>query len=401
MKFAHIADVHLGAWKEPRLRELSTKAFIDAFDSIISEKVDFVILAGDLFNTSLPSVDSLKLAIDKLKELKAAQIPCYVIAGSHDFSPSGKTMLDVLEKAELLINIGRGVGTEDGKLRLNITQDPKTGVKIAGMLGKKGGLERSYYDVLDRDALEQEDGYKIFMLHTALTELTPKGLEEMDSCSVSVLPKGFDYYAAGHVHHKSVTKMDGYGPIVFTGPLFPNNFKELEAGTGGYFIVDNDDLRFVDIPVIKIKPFRFKVDGMTAIEARTYLDKKLADIDIKDTLVLLRIQGTLKDGKIKDMQLTQLLDSLKERGAYFVMKNTAKLQSTEYDDITIEKNSVEDIERSLLKEQLGHFQTGLQMPEEQVLSQLMQMCTIEKREGETNTDFEQRLCDDIDKTVGF
>ena len=81
----------------------------------------------------------LKSATVKLKELKDKGIPVYLIAGSHDFSPSGKTMLDVLEQAGLFVNVAKGFDV-DGKLKLNFTVDSKTGVKITGLLGKKGGF---------------------------------------------------------------------------------------------------------------------------------------------------------------------------------------------------------------------------------------------------------------------
>ena len=119
MKFAHLADLHLGAYKEPRMRALSDRAFELAINNILQEKVDFVLISGDLFNTSLPSVDNLKDATLKLKLLKDNNIPVYIIAGSHDFSPSGKTMLDVLENAGLAINVARGDIVNE-KLRLKV-----------------------------------------------------------------------------------------------------------------------------------------------------------------------------------------------------------------------------------------------------------------------------------------
>ena len=102
MKYAHLADLHLGSWREPKMRDLSIKAFITAMDQCANQNVDFILFAGDIFNTSLPSLDTLKIVTKKLKELKDRNIPIYVIAGSHDFSPSGKTMVDVLENAGLL-----------------------------------------------------------------------------------------------------------------------------------------------------------------------------------------------------------------------------------------------------------------------------------------------------------
>ncbi|MEK6899497.1 MAG: metallophosphoesterase [Nanoarchaeota archaeon] len=108
MKYAHLADLHLGSWREPKIRDLSTKSFLVAIDQCIEQKMDFIIFAGDIFNTALPSLDILKIVTKKLKELKDKDIPLYVIAGSHDFSPSGKPMIEVLENAGLLKNVCRG-----------------------------------------------------------------------------------------------------------------------------------------------------------------------------------------------------------------------------------------------------------------------------------------------------
>ena len=139
MKFAHLADCHIGSWRDPKLRDISTKAFTKAIDTCIENIVDFILISGDLFNTYLPSIDRLKSAVIKLKQLKDKNIPVYIIAGSHDFSPSGRTMLDVLESAGLLKNVVKGE-VIDNKLKLNFTIDKKTNTKIAGMLGKKVSL---------------------------------------------------------------------------------------------------------------------------------------------------------------------------------------------------------------------------------------------------------------------
>ncbi len=223
MKFAHLADCHIGAWRDPKLKELPMQAFEKAIEKCMEEKVDFVLISGDLFNTSLPGIEYLKRTVRKLKGLKQKNIETYVIAGSHDFSPSGKTILDVLEEAGLIHNVVKG-SIENNKLRLRFTIDEKTKAKITGMLGKKGMLERSYYESLDKTNLEKESGFKIFMFHSAISELKPKELEKMDSSPISFLPKGFDYYAGGHVHIVKDISLEGYKNVVYPGPLFPNNF---------------------------------------------------------------------------------------------------------------------------------------------------------------------------------
>ena len=213
MKFSHIADCHIGAWRDPKLKELNIQAFFEAIDISIKENVDFILISGDLFNTALPGIDKLKDVVKVLKNLSDKEISVYLIPGSHDFSPSGRTMLDVLEQAGLCINVVKGT-VENSKLRLKFTIDKKTNAKITGMLGKRGMLERSFYEELDRDSLEKEPGFKIFMFHTALTELKPKHLERMDSAPISLLPKNFDYYAGGHVHIVEKKDLPGYKNVI-------------------------------------------------------------------------------------------------------------------------------------------------------------------------------------------
>ncbi|MBW2993044.1 metallophosphoesterase, partial [Candidatus Woesearchaeota archaeon] len=68
MRFAHLADCHIGSWREPKLRDAGINAFIKMMNMCIEKNVDFILISGDLFNTSLPAVDHLKDAVEKLKE---------------------------------------------------------------------------------------------------------------------------------------------------------------------------------------------------------------------------------------------------------------------------------------------------------------------------------------------
>src|SRR3989344_3417441 len=139
MKFAHLADCHIGGWRDEKLRNLGLEAFKKAVDICVAKKIDFILISGDLFDTALPSTDMLKEVFGLFKGLKDNKIPVYIIAGSHDFSPSGKTMLEVLEKAGLCIYI-----LPDSNLVLD-----KSGAKIAGVYGLKGGLEKEAFASLN------------------------------------------------------------------------------------------------------------------------------------------------------------------------------------------------------------------------------------------------------------
>ncbi|MCP3682984.1 MAG: DNA repair exonuclease [bacterium] len=392
MKFAHLADCHLGSWRDPKLSGISTKAFTKAVDHCIRKEVDFVLIAGDLFNTSLPSIDCLKEAVIKLKGLKDKNIPVYVIPGSHDFSPTGKTMLDVLENAGLVTNVAKG--NSDEKITLQFTTDPKTGAKITGMLGKKGGLEKDYYEHLDRESLENEQGFKIFMFHTMLTEF--KTVDKMDSAPLSVLPKNFNYYAGGHPHTVFQREEKDYGLLAYPGPLFPNNFKELEElGNGGFFIVEDQKATWQPILVYTTFPIKLDCNNLTPVEIEEKIEEKIKDKEFYDTIVTLRLSGCLKSGKITDINFRDIFSKIYGKSAYFVMKNTSSLTTKDFEQIKIDTASVEDIESSLVKEHLGQSKLFDKNKEEQLTHSLISALNTEKQEGETVSVFEKRISDEL------
>ena len=396
-----MADCHIGSWRDPKLKDISTKAFIMAVDTCIKEGVDFVLISGDLFNTSLPGIDSLKEATNKFRELKDKGIAVYVIPGSHDFSPSGKTMLDVLEKAGLFVNVVKGEEV-DGKLKLKFTVDEKTGAKITGMLGKRGMLEKKYYDKLIKEDLENEEGYKIFMFHSALNEFKPKDLEHVDTYSVSLLPKNFNYYAGGHVHYVFDRNVEGYGLITYPGPLFPNSFKELEElKKGGFYIVEDGKLDWKPIQVYGVHSIKIDCNNKTAEEIYDELLEETKDREFVDTIVTIRLFGVLKNGKPRDIDFKDIFSKFYDKQAYFVMKNTTKLATKEFEEIKIEKKSVDDIEIDLIKEHLGQIKLkDLDIDKEKELTRnLMKVLSLEKDEGERVFDFEKRVSEEVDKVL--
>ncbi len=399
MKFAHLSDVHLGGWREPVMRDVNSRSFVAAIDRCIAEKVDFVLIAGDLFNTSMPPVDVLKLAVQKFNDLQHAGIPIYLIPGSHDFSPSGKTMLDVLEEAGLFTNVVRGE-VRDGKLHLAFTTDPKTGVKITGLLGKKGGLERAYYDDLAREPLEAEPGPKIFLFHSALQEVKPKDLAEMDAMSISFLPKGFDYYAGGHVHVVDRANLGSHNNVVFPGPVFPNSFAEFEKLKHGSFVLyDNGAITHVPLALHPTVCLSVDAEGKTPSDVETALRDALKTHQLENAIVALRISGTLSQGRVSDVNFNDAVQHAYDLGAHFVMKNANALTSKEFLQVSVSQHSVEDIEETLIREHTGKSAPFAVERERALAKMLMIVLSAEKDEGEKSADFEKRVKTDVQKIL--
>ena len=138
MKFAHLSDCHLGGWREQELKELNFQSFKYALDECKKEKVDFILIAGDLFDSAYPHIDILKETFREFRKVKEAGIPVFLIAGSHDYSAAGKTFLDVLEKAGFCKNVSI-FEERDGKIILQPTI--YNHCAIYGYPGKKTNLE--------------------------------------------------------------------------------------------------------------------------------------------------------------------------------------------------------------------------------------------------------------------
>jgi len=399
MKFAHLADCHIGGWREGKLRDANARSFCLAIKTCLEEAVDFVLISGDLFNTAVPAIDSLRMAVEQLRRLKDAHIPIYIIAGSHDFSPSGKTMIEVLEHAGLVLNVARGEELADGRVKLKFTVDEKTGVKLTGMIGKKGGLEVGYYDYLAKEHLEQESGMKIFLFHSALAELKPKELEKMDAMPVSLLPANFAYYAGGHVHvvdHKSIGP---YKNIVYPGPIFPNNFSEVEKLQQGSFVIVTDGaVKHVPLKVHPTVCIRVDANGKTPTDVSVLVKKELAKHELTNAIVTIRVAGQLGAGRPADVLWNDIFFDAYARNAYVVLRNTNALTSKELDVMLVKEASVEEVESALIQEHA----TQVKLKDEDVLltKKVMNVLAAEKAEGERATDFEGRLSGELDRLFG-
>ncbi|MBL7100488.1 MAG: DNA repair exonuclease [Nanoarchaeota archaeon] len=386
MKFAHMADVHIGGWRESELKELGIKALKEAIKKCIEAHTAFILISGDLFNTALPSIELIRETAAVLREARDHDISIYMIPGSHDFSPSGKTMLDVLEKAGLIEIVGKF--DENGKLMF--TED-KTGIKITGLLGKKGGLEIKDYEELDKKHLEEEQGFKIWMFHTALTEFKPEDMAKMDSLSVASLPKNFNYYAGGHVHY-IFQKKENDSLITFPGALFPNNFKELEEFKhGGFYIVDEKlNYEYVPVKLKEVLSYSFDANNKTPEEVKGEILSTVSGYE--DKIVTIRVKGVLKSGKPSDINFKEIFSELES--AYCVLKNTNKLTTKEFEELEVDTGNVEDMEHKIIQEHIGQIEFMNKEEEQKVTKELMESLDKEKEEGEKNADFELRVVKD-------
>ncbi len=413
MKFAHIADCHLGCWRDADINKLSMDNFENIIIDCINEKVDFIIIAGDIFETSYPPLAILTSAAKIFRKLKDAKIPVYVISGSHDSSPTDNTILNVFTEAGLLLNVMKASWDKNGKINLVFTEDPKTKIKITGILGRKRGLEASIYEDLERKSLENEPGFKIFLLHTAISELKPKYYKE-ESSPQSLIPQNFQYYAAGHIHQvipsfeineEKILKSE----ILYPGPTFPTDFEEMEKNIGGgYFIVEpiNSKVKVNWRKSInyKVISFKFDAENKNLAQVTKELDKFIKENDFNDKIVTIRIFGELKSGNTIDLNLNEYISQMREKGAKSVLKNTIKFSSKDFEiGRPPVGNSREEIEQIFFKENLntGIVSDWTEQMEMKIAKEILKKISISKDMGEKVKDYDAKISNSLLSLFGL
>ena len=403
MIFIHAADLHVGSWRDPRMKELGLIAFKKFIEEIKEIKPSFIVISGDLFHTPLPSIDALKIVVKGFKEIKEMKIPIFVIPGSHDYSVSGKTILEVLEETGIIKIVSRlEEGIENKKLKLFSYEDQEIGkVSICGMPGRMLGLEKSYFENIK---IENGDGFNIFMFHSGIKELLPKNLKDIEGISINNLPKGFHYYAGGHIHIVKSYKMGG-SLIVYPGALFPTNFSELwDLGTGSFMVVEvNKDGKKENEYEIKIKkvPILVKntinldvnVTGLDGEEATKKIIEEVKKQVILDSIVLLKIRGVLERGMIDFNKINRECEECKP---YKILRNTSKLEKKGFKEVRIEEKPVKMIEEEVINANIGKWNKDL---EKKMIRELISILSKEKHEGEKTATYEERLLEESEKII--
>jgi DNA repair protein SbcD/Mre11 len=409
--FAHLADVHIGAFRQPALQKLVLDAFNSALDICLQRKVDFVVVSGDLFDLNIPDMGLVNSAVKKMREVKESGIQFYVIYGSHDFSPTQTSIVDILESAGLFAKATKGK-MDEGKLKLEFTLDERTGAKLCGISGRRLGIEKEYYEVLDRESLEKEPGFKIFLLHGALTEYKPKYLAQADSLPLSLLPKGFDYYAGGHLHEELEENEHGF-QVAYPGALFGADYSDLERSAKGlergFFVVKFSDklekVEFVPVSVCEFDLREYDAMGRNSTKVQNELLELVKGTEAKGKVFLIKVTGEMSGGKTSDIDFQQMKKMLKEDGALEVLLNYQQLSSREYTAIKVVGENINDIEDSLFKENIGTIrvsnpklkgQSGVKLSHD-----VLGIWKQPKAENEVKVSYDQRITSETIDTMGI
>lgn len=396
-----MADIHIGAFRQPELRSLVTRAFGEAIERCIEADVDFVIMSGDIFDSNIPDLTAVREATSRIRDAQERGLRFYVVYGSHDYSPNHASVVDVLESAGLFKKVDRGT-MQDGKLELEFVSD-ETGAKICGISGKKLSLDRSEYESLDRKKLESEQGFKIFVFHGAIEELKPETLSFMEAMPASFLPSDFCYYAGGHIHSRSTSSLPARPNIVYPGPLFATDFRDLEplakGEQHGFYIVEFEDkvdrISFVPTKICEVLWLDYSVDGKSARLAKHELMDLVRASDVRDKVVLLKVQGELSEGLTPDIGIPSIRKELASRAPICVLPNLTQLASKEFAIQSTVPKTPDQTERDCFAQGISSAKaTDTSLAGESGVNlslELLRNLKEERKENETKSDYQERI----------
>ncbi|MDQ0484686.1 metallophosphoesterase family protein [Guptibacillus hwajinpoensis] len=230
ISFLHCADLHLdrpfsGANRLPNsihefVRDSAYRSLRRIVDLAISNKVDFVLFAGDLFDTSYRSLKAQMTLLIELQRLHNAGIHSYLSHGNHDALDGEWVSLTWPESSYFFSSNVEAIPFEqDGK-------------RLAYIHAFSYPSRHVNEKMVDRYSRVEESVYQIGMLHGNLEGQTEHSSYAPFSLS-ELVEKDFDYWALGHIHKRAHLLEEP--PVIYPGNIQGAHRKE--TGAKGCYLV--------------------------------------------------------------------------------------------------------------------------------------------------------------------
>ena len=266
-RFIHAADLHLDspfrglAETSSRLGSTLHSATFQALDRIVGHaleaRADFVVFAGDLYDSRDRSLRALAAFRRQMERLADRDIDAYIVHGNHD----------PLNGWGAEFKMPPNVFVFDGEARAQPVI--RKGTEIARITGISYKKERVTENLARSFQRTLGDVYSIALLHANIGHQT--GHADYAPATVDDLMKaGFDYWALGHVHNRTV--LSSSPAIVYPGN--PQGRHARETGPRGCFQVDvgtngQTRLKFVETDVVRWASFDLSIADHTRMDSLT------------------------------------------------------------------------------------------------------------------------------------
>ena len=238
VKFIHTADLHLASPFQG-LTEMPSQLWRQVYDSTfaalrrivdaaIAERVDFVVIAGDIYDGEGKSIAAVDFFNEQLTRLAQQHIPVFMCYGNHDFQQVTAANQSFPANTHVL-------GNQVTTAALTLA----TGEQVA-ITGFSYGQRWISTDVARKYPVKGAVDWQIGLLHGAPYQAgadnhyAPFTVDELES-------KHYDYWALGHIHkHQELATTP---PIAYSGN--PQGRHKNEAGSHGYYLVHSEGSRLI------------------------------------------------------------------------------------------------------------------------------------------------------------
>ncbi|MCL2452131.1 MAG: DNA repair exonuclease [Alphaproteobacteria bacterium] len=240
-RFIHSADIHLDsplrslAMRDPSLSDLisnaTRQAFVCIIDLCLEERVDALLLAGDLYDGGQTSMKTARFLAEQIRRLDEAGIRSFIIRGNHD--ALSKITKELVFPESVKVFGGRAEAIEIARSK---TDCP---VFIHGLSFAEPQAPDS---LLGKYRPPVEGAINIGLLHTSLDGAA--GHDPYSPCKLAdLMASGFTYWALGHIHKRRVES----GRCTIVMPGMPQGRDINEAGPKSVTLVTIGDDRSVHI----------------------------------------------------------------------------------------------------------------------------------------------------------
>jgi DNA repair exonuclease SbcCD nuclease subunit len=262
MRFIHASDLHIdsplrgldrydGAPVE-RLRTATRSALERLVDKALTERVDFVLFAGDIYDCDWQDFHTGLFFRGQMVRLEREGIRCFIVQGNHD--AQGVISKQLTLPQNVTVFSSRSAQT----IRIE-----ELSVAIHGRSFPERAVDE---DLVPSYPAPVPGFFNIGMLHTSLT-----GRAGHDTYAPTDLPmliaKGYDYWALGHVHAREMVSEQPR--IVFSGNLQGRHAKETGAKGCELVTVEGGriEAEFVALDVVRWSQLAVPLDGVERLEA--------------------------------------------------------------------------------------------------------------------------------------
>lgn len=266
MKFIHAADIHLDSPLRglvryegapvKQIQSATRRAFINLIKLACDEAVDFVLLAGDLYDVDWKDYNTGLFFNHQMSCLRDANIPVFMVRGNHD---AGNIMTRQLQLPDNVYEFS------SHQPETKILED--LGVAIHG----QSFVNKAVTDDLSIAYPNALSGYfNIGLLHTSLNGRP--GHAPYAPCSLSgLLSHAYDYWALGHVHGREILHENPW--VVFPGNLQGRHVRETGAKGCSLVHIDNGKTRVTHISVDVLRWEKCLIDACHMIKAEEVVEK--------------------------------------------------------------------------------------------------------------------------------